>query len=549
MNKLFTFTFLLLSIAQSIHAQGFISGDLELRNDYYVKDSTIGASGTNHYDDLKSSADGWLTVNYSNDEWGFRTGIRLDMFMNSRFHNPNEDAYTAFGVGRWYVEKDFKKLTITGGHFYDQFGSGITFRAYENRFLGIDNAIFGVKAKYQFNDNWFAKGFVGVRKNRLSFYNPIIKGVNVEGYLSVGEKVTFSPGASAVNRTIDEESMTTIANVINGYELKDRFIPKYNTYVFSLYNRLNIGKVSWFIEGAFKTSEAINDPLNKSIVDPLFNVYSNKPGNIIYTSLTYSKKGFGISAQFKRTDNFQFRTSPEDNETLINGALNFIPPTNRQNSLRLPARYQPASQEIEETSFSLDGTYTPKKGITFNYSFSEIHRNKIKLESYAADNLFRELYLDTEWKISKKVKTLIGLQFVQYNQEFYEGPANLPTDVQVYSPFFELTYKLDRKKSLRFEAQYQSAQRDFGQWLYALIEFNMAPKLSISISDMWNFKPGPNKSSKNEHYYSVYTSYTEGPHRFFISYVRQVEGIVCTGGICRLEPAFNGVRAGLNTSF
>ena len=541
MNKLFTFTFLLLSIAQSIHAQGFISGDLELRNDYYVKDSTIGASGTNHYDDLKSSVDGWLTINYTNNDWGFRTGIRLDMFMNSRFHNPNQDAYSAIGVGRWFVEKDFKKLTLTGGYFYDQFGSGITFRSFENRFLGIDNAIFGVKAKYHLNDKWFVKGFAGVRKNRLSFYKPIIKGLNLEGYVPFGEKVTLSPGIGVVNRTIDEKSMTTIANVINSYELKDRFIPKYNTYVFTVYNRLNVGNFTWFLEGAYKTHEAINVALGVP--------YSDKSGNVIYTSLTYSKKGFGITGQFKRTDNFQFRTSPEDNETLINGALNFIPPINRQNSLRLPARYQPASQEIEETSFSLDGTYTPKKGITFNYSFSEIHRNKIKFESYAADNLFREMYLDAEWKVSRKVKTLIGMQFVQYNQDFYEGPAGLPTDVQVISPFFELTYKIDRKKSLRFEAQYQIAKRDFGQWLYALVEFNVAPKFSISVSDMWNFDPGPNKSSLNAHYYSIYTSYTEGPHRFYISYVRQVEGIVCTGGICRLEPAFNGIRAGLNTSF
>ena len=419
------------AIGIQTHAQGFISGDLELRNDYYVKDTAIGASGTNHYDDLKSSADSWLTVNYSNNDWGFRTGIRLDLFLNSRFHNPNQDAYTAFGVGRWFVEKDFKKLTLTGGYFYDQFGSGIAFRAYENRFLGIDNAIFGVKAKYQINDNWFVKGFAGVRKNRLSFYKPIVKGLNVEGYVPISDKVSLAPGVGVVNRTIDETSMTTIANAINSFDLEDRFVPKYNTYVFVGYNRLNVGNFTWYVEGGYKTHEAINVALGQP--------YEDKAGNIIFTSLTYSKKGLGLSAQFKRTDNFQFRTSPEDNETLINGALNFIPPTNRQNSLRLPARYQPASQEIEETAFSFDGTYTPKKGLTMNFSFSEIHRNKIDFKTYAADNLFRELYLDAEWKISKKVKSLIGMQFVQYNQDFYEGPAALPIDVQVYFPFLVLT--------------------------------------------------------------------------------------------------------------
>jgi hypothetical protein len=282
MKKLFTFCYFLFVSVYFTFAQGFISGDLELRNDYYVKDTSIGASGTNHYDDLKSSADAWLSVNYTNNDWGFRTGIRLDMFLNSRFHNPNQDAYTAFGVGRWFVEKDIKNLTLTGGHFYDQFGSGIAFRAYENRFLGIDNAIFGIKAKYNLNENWFVKGFVGVQKNRMTLYKPLIKGLNAEGYVPIGEKITLVPGASIVNRTIDETSMTTIANSINAYALEDRFIPKYNTYVFSLYNRLDAGNFSWFIEGAYKTHEAVNVALGQP--------YQDKPGSVIYSSLTYSQK-------------------------------------------------------------------------------------------------------------------------------------------------------------------------------------------------------------------------------------------------------------------
>lgn len=528
----------------TIQAQGTFSGDLELRNDYYVKDTTIGASGTNHYDDLKSSMDVWLSVNYQNQDIGFNAGIRLDMFMHSRLHNPNQDAFTAFGVGRWFAQKTFSNLTITGGHFYDQFGSGLAFRAYEDRFLGIDNAIFGVHAKYDINENLYVKAFGGVRKNRMGFNKSFVKGINAEGYYPLGEngKVTLSPGIAAVNRTIDEESMGEIANIINGYaDINDRFIPKYNTYVFSAYNTLTVGKVSWYVEGAYKTKDAQ--------VVALGQPYDNKPGNAVYTNLTYSQKGFGITGQFKRVDHFQLRSSPEHTGTILNGALNFIPPINRQNSLRLPARYAPASQEIQETSMAIDFTWTPKKGKTLNFSFSEVHTNDLDFETYALNTLFREIYLDIEWKISKKQKALIGANFIQYNQDFYEGPAALPTAVFAYSPFVEYTFKFDRKKSLRVELQYQNAAEDFGQWMYGLVEFNIAPKLSVSVSDMWNFKPGPNKSSRNEHYYSVFASYTQDQHRFYVSYVRQVEGIVCTGGVCRLEPAFNGVRAGLNTSF
>ena len=98
--------------------------------------------------------------------------------------------------------------------------------------------------------------------------------------------------------------------------------------------------------------------------------------------------------------------------------------------------------------------------------------------------------------------------------------------------------------------QYQNTEKDFGHWAFALLEFSMAPNFTISVSDQWNISKGPNKSSKdNEHYYSVFTSYTQKTTRFFASYVKQVEGIVCTGGVCRLEPSFNGVKIGMNTSF
>ena len=34
---------------------------------------------------------------------------------------------------------------VTIGNFYDQFGSGMIFRAYEERHLGIDNALDGIR--------------------------------------------------------------------------------------------------------------------------------------------------------------------------------------------------------------------------------------------------------------------------------------------------------------------------------------------------------------------------------------------------------------------
>ena len=107
--------------------------------------------------------------------------------------------------------------------------------------------------------------------------------------------------------------------------------------------------------------------------------------------------------------------------------------------------------------------------------------------------------------------------------------------------------------SYRIELQYQYVPNDFGQWAYGLFEFNIAPSFSFAVSDMWNFKPNTNNVDAiyqtQHHFYSVFAAYTHGANRFSLSYVKQVGGIVCTGGVCRYEPAFSGVKFAITSTF
>ena len=56
------------------------------------------------------------------------------------------------GVATYYFNYKNEKVDVTGGYFYDQFGSGLVFRAWEERQLGINNAIRGVRVKYNPTD-------------------------------------------------------------------------------------------------------------------------------------------------------------------------------------------------------------------------------------------------------------------------------------------------------------------------------------------------------------------------------------------------------------
>ena len=114
------------------------------------------------------------------------------------------------------------------------------------------------------------------------------------------------------------------------------------------------------------------------------------------------------------------------------------------------------------------------------------------------------------------------------------------------TPYLEVLYKFTRKKALRCELQYMDTKQDYGSWIFALAEYSAAPHWVFTVSDMYNSKP---KKTSDLHYPTLSAAYTEGSNRVSLSYVKQVEGIVCSGGICRLEPAFSGVRLTLNSVF
>ena len=279
---------------------------------------------------------------------------------------PTAPSYTAVGLGNFYIRKKIKDLTITGGYIYDQIGTGILYRAYEERTLGIDNALLGVRAEYDVKGMLRLKGFAGVQKLKFSIQNPILIGFNAEGnFASKDSKTHDVPGIGILDRSEDQATMNQIVSTIESYDTLGRFIPKYNCYSFCAYNTLTVGDWSWYIEGAYKTSEAIRDNELHEINDSLI----NSPGNVLYTSLNYAhiKDLQDNAVQFKRTYNYYMHISPLPTESTFDGSMGFIPPVSRENSLRLPSRYFAPSLENHELAFS-GGRYLFAQKISLSQS-------------------------------------------------------------------------------------------------------------------------------------------------------------------------------------
>ncbi|MGA1583234.1 MAG: DUF6029 family protein [Saprospiraceae bacterium] len=571
------FAFVLIATGCILNAQdegggGRLSGRLEANGNFFQADSAIGAINTPQYDRQLYGADAWLNLTYAYR--GFEFGVRFDMFNNSNLLNPLA-SYTDQGIGNWYIKKRVERLEITGGYIYDQIGSGTIFRSFEQRPLLIDNALFGIRLVYDINDDWRIKVLSGRQKRLFEVYEPIIRGGSIDGFIALNESgtVSLAPGAGVMARTFDDETMETIVNTISSYTPVDSIGAQYNTYAFSFFNTLVAGPFTWYIEGAIKTKDVFNDPFAEKLNwtgTVSRGKLVNRPGNIVYTSMSYAKKGFGMTLEFKRTEDFTFRANPF--VALNRGMINYLPPMTRVNTYRLNARYAAATQELGELAVQGEFSYAPSRKWRFDLNVSNIESlrplfplDEDEPQPILTDNdlLYREIHLQVTHKPSRKVSMLGGFQIQNYNQEVYEGKRGAGI-LQTFAPFGEVLFKLDRKKALRLEAQYmlmnrdaKDQRKDYGNWLFALAEFSIAPHWSFTVSDMFNASPGKNtppvdqpvEDKEDIHFPRFDIYYTNKTNRFSLSYVKQVEGIVCTGGICRLEPAFSGVKMTVNSSF
>lgn len=517
-----------LFVSPFIHAQekGIISGDLMLNSDYYINDDRIGTNTTQYEREL-NSAESWLYLNYRVKGYSF--SVRYDLFNNSPLLDP-EEAYTEQGLAFFSIKKEIGDLEVTVGSFYDQFGSGIIFRAYEDRTIGLDYAIEGVRVKYDFSETMRVKAFTGKQKFRFTTQDAVLQGANFEKDFLISDKLQVFSGFAALNRTMTTSTTNLIADEINSYPLEERFVPRQNVYSFSGYSDIRFGRFSLYTEYAYKTSEAINNEAGNRFIE--------SDGDLLYTSLNYSQKGFGLNVQYKLSNQYVIRTSPFT--TFLEGIVSFLPPITKQHSLRLPARYSPAVQEFGEDGFQIDMTYSPDRRSTFSANYSLIN-------NAFGERIFREAYFDYYRVHNRKLKTTVGFQTLIYDQDIFEGKPGVPL-VYSYTPFAEIAYKITRKKSLRMELQYLRTDQDQGDLAFILLEYNVAPKFSISVSDMINTRPQL-LDEDIIHYYTIFGVYTLKQTRFSLGYVKQIEGVVCTGGVCRVEPAFSGVRFGLTTNF
>ncbi|MGB2371414.1 MAG: DUF6029 family protein [Flavobacteriales bacterium] len=531
------------------NSNGTIQGDFNLSTQSYYEDPAINAE----------KVDEFMLMNaYSNiryNKGNFTAGVRFESYLNVL--QGFESNFNGNGIPYRFAQYNVNGLDITVGNFYEQFGNGLIFRSYEEKTLGIDNVMDGVRLKYSPLKGLSLKGFVATQRLFWEQGPGIIRGFDAD--LNLNEAIS-SLESSKTNAIIGGSFVSRFQDDNNPvFNLPE------NVAAYAIRSTVNRGKISFNSEYAYK----YNDPAGGI-------TYNNfAPGSALMTNLSYSQRGLGIMLEAHRVDNMDYRSKRGGTGKEL--TLNYIPAISKQHAYTLAAFYPFATQPLGELGFQGEINYTFKKKsklggkygtqVAVNYSRinglnggpSELTLNRDHTPMFFSvineELYFRDLNFDLKKKISKKVKVMLNYLDVIYNKDVIEGKI-IGKNVHARIGIAEVNYKIKPKHTLRSEFQYLSVDKseeyykDQGDWVMGLVEYTFSPHWFFAFVDQYNGGyTSEGKTYEAVHYLNISCGYSKGTNRFELGYGKVREGIFCVGGVCRNVPSSNGFTLNITSSF
>lgn len=546
MKKLIILASLLIcGVTLSAQEKGYLTGSLE-SNDYsYVNDEKSGALAG----DDKFGSNNYLKLDYYNGK--FTAGMQIEGYLPGSVGYPSE--LTGINLSNIYATWMDEDFSVTAGTFYEQFGSGLLFRSWEERALGLNNAVTGARFTYNYKDvvafkaMWGLPRFgMGVFTNNTSRANTI---TNTETQVR-GADLSFAL-SNLLNW--DNTYLAVEGSVLNRYEpISSDLIDeggKPNSLGYS-------GRVNFESNGFFAKAEYVSAG-KKYFQNPDMNAenwYLQKNGNAQLLEFGYNGRGLGLTVTGRRLEwmNSQIISGNVSTSNL----MNYVPAMCTQYTYMLTTfhPYSPQTGLVQQNFINsgemggqIDAFYNfrrgtalgGKRGMRVHANFSTYYAIAKEGSFQPGNLLFRDFSFDIEKQWNKKFKTILLYSMQQYNDTYGAAPDYMTQNIIVA----DMLYKWTSTFSTKLELQYLQTKQDKKDWMAALLEVNFAPHWSIFGSDMYNH------GSTKVHYYNAGVSYNKSRTRVALGYGRYKQGFICSGGVCRTIPAYTGANLTITTSF
>lgn len=554
------------SFAQIPQKFGQVSGSFQFDGQMYQPDSDLGITDST-IDGKTARMNAFGNIIYRIGD--FSAGVRYEAYLPpmAGFDNKLE----GHGFANRWARYNTGIIDVTVGNFYDQFGTGMIFRAYEEWTLGYDNSVDGVRVVLTPLKGMTIKGIWGTQRYFWEKYEKNSRGIIRGGDVDFFINDLFSALENSKTK------ITLGGGMVSRYQADLDPLYKLPENVAAWSGRMNLsnGGFFWLTEYAHK----INDP-------NAINNFIYKDGQALYSSMSYSQKGLGISMSGKWIDNMGFKSDRAVTGQSLD--INFLPPLTKTHSYSLSAMYPYATQPNGEAAIQATINYkVPKKsalggkyGMGIELNFAHIRSidktlapdsdeisapgtlgYESKFLSIGNEVYFQDLGIEIDKKINPALKLIVSADMLQYNMDVIEGHPGEPT-VDAFVWVTDLSYRFKKKHSIRWELSQLLTKQDQGNWIASTLEYNFAPTWFFAVMDQYNYvnKDGiisyesetgesHETSYKKLHYPTISAGYTKGTTRVLLSYGRQREGILCVGGVCRAVPSSNGFKVTITSSF
>ena len=479
----------------NIYAQ--FSANFETNTSYYTKKSeqTLGKSekdyGTNNY----------LVMSYTLSD--FKAGVQIEAYKPVlRGYAKDLDGYM---LAMKYLTFEKNGFSVTGGDFFEQFGSGLMFRSWEDRELGINNSIEGGRIAYTCQAITM-KGFIG--RPRLYMHHESVRITGGDVNLSLSNLMKWQTG-----------SLQLEGAYINKHEsLNDT----YKTFLSSSSTNLYSAGINTECHGLYTKFEYVYKDkdlhYNRTTAD-----YEEKSGNSELLETGYNAKDIGVALSLRRLERMNTKlTRMKDGAENV---FNYLPALTRQYTYSIANLNPYITQSDGEKGGQFDLFFKLKSGWKIHANVASYYRLK------NTEFMFLDCNADVEKKWNSSWKTIFLYSFQNNKIENRSSSHIFLADI---------LYKFTPKNALRTEWGYLHSEGYQKDWISALAELTFSPSWSIYVSDLYN------SGVTDKHYYSMGVGYSKSIVRIDMSFGHNRAGYVCSGGVCRYSPEYTGFNLTAN---
>jgi cytochrome c biogenesis protein CcmG/thiol:disulfide interchange protein DsbE len=442
----------------------------------------------------------WLDVSYQFG--GFRTGIML----NSQA--PSEEGGRGTSIEHRFFEFNSSNVFVRAGHFYGLFGRGLVFNSYEDRTVRIDTRL---------------DGLIGTYKSGK------ITATAFSGTPSVNDK---DIRAADFNYALPYRIKLAVTGMT--YRRDDEVLEddKVNRdWITAARARQNFGFGDYYFEYGWKNDFSFN-------YDPQVNTNN---GRALYGNLNFYQGPFSVS--WETSDYYRFELIPRADGIT---ALNRPPALAREFTWTLMNRAPHVLNANDEMGNNLDLMYSGDNGWTLLVSGARISQHKDDDPSQLPD-FFDPGETIYELAYGSFVKDRLG-DFRLSGAFGYQDSEGLRQ-----TAMGELTWFSTSTQSWTLQAEHQHVRLGGGhgfdlgaydeQWFK--LEYETAPRWAfaaiLEVNNKYEEQRQPGEEEGPFPAGQITYTISHGGNISLWAGKRQA-GFLCSGGVCKFEPAFEGVE-------